>query len=399
MLRHLAIASLLVIAACDKKPASGTSSTGSGTPGALPTAPSTPNTPPPAPKNADAGSIAPIITNSVAFVVPKAAAWWGEWNFACYRAVMALSGGDGVASSADAFNKVSPAVPAAMAAADIDIGRDFQAIGGFDCGGGEPCFYIAAHLKSPEKVKDMFPILLPGTTPKDLGKGHYQVQVPGADAPRTINLYVLPIQWTNKAPADAFSQQNQSATHVIFIAGISGTNKDVDIPAMLADATTGTATVKDIESIMSDTHNRCIVGQSGPRDFQPGFKLTKGRFAAGVPTAGKTDPLMKLIGSSKTFDVQVDLALAPTPKDSDVSTWIADGKAWLGNIGSGVRANFAGQDAMMDVYFDMLSLIGERAFNHDLKGNTLRLSWRTDRIPQSDLSALETKLGPLLGTP
>ncbi|HEY4057879.1 MAG TPA: hypothetical protein VGM39_14795, partial [Kofleriaceae bacterium] len=129
MLRHLAIASLLIVAACDKKPAGGVAATGSGGAGASPTAPSTPSTPPPAPKNADAGSIAPVITNSVAFVVPKAAAWWGELNFACYRGVMGLQGGDGVASAADAFNKVSPAVPAAMAAADIDIGRDFQAIG------------------------------------------------------------------------------------------------------------------------------------------------------------------------------------------------------------------------------------------------------------------------------
>ncbi|HEY4183171.1 MAG TPA: hypothetical protein VGM90_40385 [Kofleriaceae bacterium] len=391
MLRHLAIASLLVVAACDKKPA-GTNGTGSGTtgPGASPTAPVTP------PKNADAGSIAPVITNSVAFVVPKAAAWWGEFNFACYRGVMALSGGDGVAASADAFNKVSPTVPAAMAAADIDIGRDFQAIGGFDCGGGEPCFYIAAHLAHPEKVKDMFPILLPGVTPKDLGKGHYQVEVPGAAAPRTINLYVLPVQWTTKAPSDPYSQQNQTATHVIFIAGISGVNKDVDVPSMLADATAGTAAVKDIESVLTDSHNRCVLGQTGARDFQPGFKLTKARFAMGVPAAAEADPLMNLVGLKKTLDVQVDLALDPAPKEKDVQGWIADGKAWLGNIGSGVRANFAGQDAMMDVYFDMLSLIGERAFKHEVKGNTLRLSWRTDRIPESDLTALETKLGPLL---
>lgn len=393
MLRHLAIASLLIVAACDKKPAGSTN--GSGDPGVV--APVKTDTPPPAPKNAEAGAIAPIITNSVAFVVPKAAAWWGEWNFSCYRAVMALSGGDGVAASADAFNKVSPAVPAAMAAADIDIGRDFQAIGGFDCGGGEPCFYIAAHLKSPEKVKDMFPILLPGTTPKDLGKGHYQVQAPGTAAPRTINVYVLPLQWTNKAPSDAYSQQNQTATHVIFIAGISGAGADVDVPSMLADNTAGTAIVKDIESIMGDSHNRCIVGQAGPRDFQPGFKLTKARFASGVPTAAKADPLMKLIGSSKTFDVQVDLALDPAPKEKDVTGWIADGKAWLGNIGAGVRGNFAGQDAMMDVYFDMLSLIGERAFAHEIKGNALRFSWRTDRIPQSDLTTLEGKLGTIMG--
>ncbi|CAN5898920.1 hypothetical protein BH11MYX2_BH11MYX2_33640 [soil metagenome] len=390
MLRYLAIASLLIVAACDKKPA-GMNGTGSGAPGASATPAETP-----APRNAEAGSIAPIITNGVAFVVPKASAWWGEWNFACYRGVMALSGGDGVAASADAFNKVSPAVPAAMAAADIDIGRDFQAIGGFECG-GSPCFYIAAHLTHPEKVKDMFPILLPGTTAKDLGKGHYQVEAPGTSAPRTINVHVVPIQWTNRAPSDPYSQQNQTATHVVFIAGVDGANKDVDVQSMLADAATGTATVKDIESVLADSHNRCIVGQTAARDFQPGFKLTRARFASGVPTASKTDPLMKLIGSAKTFDVQFDLALDPAPTEKDVTGWIADGKAWMANIGAGVRGNFAGQDAMMDVYFDMLSLIGERSFNHELKGNTLRLSWRTDRIPQSDLTDLEKKLGPIFG--
>lgn len=51
----------------------------------------------------------------------------------------------------------------------------------------------------------------------------------------------------------------------------------------------------------------------------------------------------------------------------------------------------------MDVYFDMLSLIGEKGFVHSVKDSSLRLSWRTDRIPKADLQAVESRLESLLG--
>src|SRR5690242_19376134 len=44
------------------------------------------------PKKIDGPSVTPVKTESVAFVVPKDAKFWGELNFACYRSAMSLTG-------------------------------------------------------------------------------------------------------------------------------------------------------------------------------------------------------------------------------------------------------------------------------------------------------------------
>ena len=373
---------VLALVACKKSETSGTTGSDGVAPAKLPP-----------PKKIDGPSVGPVVTNSVTFVTPKAAAWWGEMNFACYRAVMSLSG---TKTPGEAFEKLSPTVVPAMTAGGIDLGRDLAAIGGYDCG-GSPCMYVAANLAHPEKMGEVLKILAPGTPPKDLGKGHYQLETPGANGPRTIHIRVVPIQWAGDLPTDKWSQESGKATHVVFIGGIDGKNADLDPLASLADQATGLAKVKDTEAVLADTHGRCIIGAVGPRDFLPGFKIEKARFAVGAPETAEADALMKLMGSKRSMDVQVELALSPAPTATDVEGWITMGKMYLGNMGESVRGQFAGQGGLMDIYFDMITIIGTKAFRHDLKGNAVRVSWRTDRVPQADLSDLERRLEAAVG--
>lgn len=341
-----------------------------------------------------AGAIAPTVTNSVTFVTPSNAKWWGEMNFACYRAVTSLSG---TKSAGEAFENISPLVAPAMKAANVDLGRDLAAIGGFDCG-DTPCFYVAAHLTAPEKVKDALGILAPQAPPKEVSPGHYVIETPGANGTRTMHIRVVPLDWTAKPGNDAWSQQVGAATHIVFIVGVDGQNKDIDPMLLVGDPTTAQKRIVEVESILSNTRNRCVIADVGERDFQPGFRLTRGRVALAVPEAGETkDAVMTLMGSRKTLDLEVDLALAPAATEANASAWIAMGKTYLAGIGESVKGQFAGQGELMQIYFDMISLVGVKGFEHALDKDSLRLSWRTNRIPEADLTRISAQLEQLTG--
>lgn len=340
-------------------------------------------------KKVDGPSVAPIVTSNVTFVVPKASAWWGEMSFACYRAVMSLSGS---ARPGDAFEKLSPNVVPAMTAAGIDLGRDLEAVGAYDCGNGSPCFYVAGHLEHPEKMGEVLKILIPTAPPKDLGGGHYVTETQGVNGPRTIHLRVVPIQWGPELPDDRWSRQLGDATHVVFVGGIDGKNADLDPLAGVADAKAAAERVKYDEGVLADPHGRCIVGDVGPRDFQPGFTLDHARFGIAAPEGAANDALMTLMGSKRTLDTEVELLLSPAPSEAVIDGWISQAKMFLTMMGGQVRSQLSAGGDLMDVYFDMIALIGERAFRHDLKGKALALSWRTDRVPQTDLKDLEKRL-------
>ena len=370
---------VLAVAGCknkDQAPAGGTAEKSAVTP----------------PKKIDGPSVSPVITSGVTFVAPKDAAWWGEMNFACYRAVMSMSG---TKRAGEAFEQLSPNVKPAMDAAGIDLGRDLAGVGAFDCN-GSPCIYVAAHLDHPEKLGEVLKALVPGAPPKDLGKGHYQIETVGVAGPRTVHVRIVPIQWGTNTPDDAWSQEAARATHIVFLGGIDGSNKDLDPMAGLADAQLALAKVKEAEGVVADAHGRCMLGLVGKRAFQPGFQLEHARFAVAAPE-GNGDALMGLMGSKRTLDVQVELTLTPAPSAVDADGWIAQGKLFLAGIGESVRGQFAGQGGLMDVYFDMLTLIGTKAFRHELKDNSLRFSWRTDRVPASDLKDLERRLEAAMG--
>jgi hypothetical protein len=346
----------------------------------------------PAPKKIDGPAVTPVKSESVAFVVPKAdAKWWGEMNFSCYRSAMSLTG---TKTAGEAFEKLSPNVIPAMAKADIDLGRDMAAMGAFDCG-GSPCLYVAATLTKPEKMPDVLATLLPATQPKTVSPGHYTLDTPGMHGTRTIHVRVVPIQWAAAPTGDSWNTEAGRATHVVFIGGVDGKNADVDPLTALADAQSAPGVVKDAEAVLGDAHSRCILGRVGPNDFQPGFKLDRARYALAAPS-GKGDPLMKLLDSSRTVELTVELFLTPAPKDADVKKWISQGRAYLANIATPLKMQFAG-NPMLDVYFDMLSLLGDRGFQYELKDKSLRFTWRTDRVPASDLMALEARFQALQG--
>jgi hypothetical protein len=335
-------------------------------------------------------AVAPTVTSSITFVVPKDKATWAELSFPCYRAVIELQPGT---KPSEAFYKVSPLVEVALHAADIDIDRgDFAAIGGWECGGGT-CMYIAANLRQPEKIGDMLRAI-PNVTVKEVAKDHYTFDAPGANGARSIHVRSVPIRWPDKLPSDAWSTEQAKATHVVFLTGVFGKG-DVDPLTAIADGAAAAAHVADAEGVLADAHGRCVVGTVGGSEFKPGFKLDHARFAMAAPP-GAGDPLTRLLGSNRTLDVEVELSLVPAAKEADVARWIVETKAWMTQTLAPVKAQFAGQGPVVDAYVDMLGLVVERGFTHRLAGPALTLSWQTKRVPQSDLAAIETRLGAMM---
>jgi hypothetical protein len=389
MQRSWLLVAVLVVSACSKKTDEPRAGARGIDPRAADKAPAVaPTAPPP---KIDGPSITPVKTESVTFVVPKAARWWGEFNLSCYRGAMSLSG---TKSAAEPFERISPNVPSAMAAGNIDLGTDLTAFGMFDCG-GTPCIYVAARLTKPEKMPEVLAKLLPGIPQQTVAPNHYTLDTPGTTGRRTIHVRVVPVQWSATPAGDAWISEAARTTHVVFIVGVDGKNVDVDPLALLADPQTALAHVKDAEGLLADARGRCLLGRVGSMDFQPGFALDRARFALAAP-AGKGDPLMQLIGSQRTLDLDVELVLTPAARDADVKKWIAQGRGWMANIAAPIRAQVAG-DPMLDVFIDMLALLGERGLKSQIQGKSLRFSWRTDRVPRSDLDALEARFQAVQG--
>jgi hypothetical protein len=335
----------------------------------------------------DGPSVTPIVTSSIAFAFPKDAPWWGEMSFSCYAAAIRLQPGNDPSS---AFTAISPMVAPALDAADIDLNHDLAAVGVWGCGDGA-CAYIALTLRHPDRLKNMLAKLVPGATPNQVGKDHFTVESPGAQGPRTLHLQAVPIAWPKEVPADRWSTDAARATHVVFITGLYGKSTEIDPLAALADPATAAARIKDAEGVVSDAHGRCVVGVVGKHDFQPGYGLTRARFALAAPETGG-DPLTNLMGSRRSLEFAVELALDPAPTEAVFGKWNAQARAWLRETMAPVRAQFAAQGPVVDVMFDLAALLGDRGFKHEIKGNALAMSWRTDRVPTSDLAALETRM-------
>ncbi len=170
---------------------------------------------------------------------------------------------------------------------------------------------------------------------------------------------------------------------------------NVDPLAAIADAGAAAARVKDAEAILDDARGRCAVGNVGKHDFKPGFKLDHARFAVALPE-GKSDPVTALLNSNRTLDVEIELTLAPAAKEADVKRWITETRAWMTTTLAPVKAQFAGQGPIVEAIADMLGVVAERGFQHKLTGPALLLSWQTKRVPQADISAIETRLGSLM---
>jgi hypothetical protein len=345
----------------------------------------------PAPKIAGP-SITPTITSSITFVAPKTATTWAEMSFPCYRAAIELQPGG---SASDAFYKVSPLFEPALRAADIDLDRDVAAIGGWSCGEG-PCFYLALTMRHPERVPDMLRVI-PNVTPREVGPGHYTFDAPGPKGTRAIHVQVVPIQWGAALPTDAWSQEMAKATHVMFVGGLFGTGGSFDPLAAIADPRAAPARVADAEGLLADRRERCVVGTIGPNAFKPGFQLERARFAMGAPS-GAGDPLTRLIGSTRSLAIEVELTVSPAPTAADVTRWIDEARAWVATTADPIRAQLAGNGPIVDAYFDMFRLIATRGFTHRVDGKSIVLSWRTDRIGEGDIAAVNHELEAATGT-
>jgi len=335
----------------------------------------------------DGPAVTPVITSSITFVVPKDATWWGEMAFPCYAAAIHLEPGN---SAATPFTQLSPTVEPAMAAAGIDLEHDVAAIGAWGTA-DEPSFYMAVNFHQPDKLQAMLEALAPGAPIKEVSKTHYVMTTPGATGQREIHVQLYPIAWPAKVPGDRWSADAAKATHILFITGMFGNATSMDPLAALADAKTAPAKVKDAEGVLADGRGRCVTGYVAAHDFQPGYKLEHARFGFAAPE-GKGDPLTNLLGSHRTLDLAVELTLSPAPTEQVVNGWIDEAKAFVSTSIAPVKAEFAGQGPAVDVLFDLAGVMGDKGFRHTLKDKTLTLSWRTDRIPQSDLTQYESRL-------
>jgi len=330
-------------------------------------------------------AVVPVVSKNITFVTPKPGVTWAELAFPCYRAAIELEPGNSVSAP---FYQASPLVQPALEAAGIDIERgDLAALGGWDLGDGA-CLYIAANLRKPEKIGDMVAMIAPAAKqPEPL---HWAFEAPGAHGTRSIHIRVVPIRWGDSVPNDPWSKAMSVATHVIFLTGMSG-GPDADPLSSLVTGQAAAARVQHAEGVLGDARGRCVVGTTGATPFKPGFDLESSRFAMGLPPA-KTDHLTKMVGSNKTLDVEIELALSVAASEKDVQRWIAESRQWVAGIAAPLRLQFAGQGQMVETFFEAGSLVANKGFEHELDGKLLRLSWRTDRIERADVQSIEADL-------
>ena len=335
----------------------------------------------------DGPSVTPVITGSVTFVVPKDATWWGEMAFPCYAAAINLQPGQSVATP---FTQLSPTVAPAMAAAGIDLEHDIAAVGAWGTA-DEPSFYIAVNFQHPDRLQLMLEQLAPGAPLKEISKTHYVLSTAGPTGNREIHVILVPIAWPAKIPGDKWSADAGKATHIVFFGGLFGKGTSVDPLAQLADVASAPAKVKDTEGVLTDARGRCVTGYVNKTDFQPGYKLDHARFGFAGPE-GAGDPLTNLLGSHRTLELAVELTLSPAPTHATVQSWISEAKTWVSSTLEPIKMQFAGQGPAVDVLWDLAGLLGNEGFMYTLKGNVLTLTWRTDRIPQRDLTTYEKRL-------
>ena len=335
----------------------------------------------------DGPSVTPVITGSVTFVVPKDATWWGEMAFPCYAAAINLQPGQSVATP---FTQLSPTVAPAMAAAGIDLEHDIAAVGAWGTA-DEPSFYIAVNFQHPDRLQLMLEQLAPGAPLKEISKTHYVLSTAGPTGNREIHVILVPIAWPAKIPGDKWSADAGKATHIVFFGGLFGKGTSVDPLAQLADVASAPAKVKDTEGVLTDARGRCVTGYVNKTDFQPGYKLDHARFGFAGPE-GAGDPLTNLLGSHRTLELAVELTLSPAPTHATVQSWISEAKTWVSSTLEPIKMQFAGQGPAVDVLWDLAGLLGNKGFKYTLKNNVLTLTWRTDRIPQGDLTTYEKRL-------
>ncbi len=341
-------------------------------------------------------AITPVAGAGLTFVVPQGDVTWMEVSFPCYAAGATMSSGaDGHPGAPIAG--VSPAIPAVMAAAGIDLDHDLTAIGGFACG-DKPCIYIAAHLAAPARIADGL-AAIPGIDVTDHGGGHYSFAAPGANGPRSIHVRVVPVRWpAGRVADDPWNAAQLATTHVLFLSGLIG-GDDVDPTTRLLAGKDAAAKVAATEQLVDGARGRCMLGRIGRQDdVKPGFVVDRGRFVVAAPV-GKGDPLTTLMSSKRSLALEIELTMTPAPTDADLARWTRESRTWMAGVAAPIRQQFAAGGPAVDVVFDMIDVLVEHGFTATIHDRDLRLSWRTDRVPASALEALERRFQATMGTP
>jgi hypothetical protein len=342
------------------------------------------------PRQPTGPGLAPIVTHSITFAVPKAAPWWFEASFPCYAAAIGLQPGNRPSA---AFAAISPAVEPAMRAADIDLDHDVAAIGGFGCGGGN-CIYLAVTLHHPDKLEAMFAAIAPGY--RKLAPDHFAISDTVAKGARDVHVRVVPLAHVDDLPSDPWARDAAKATHLLFITGLLPGSKDVDPLPELETGAAALAHVQTAQGVVKDAGGTCVIGTVGKQDFTSGFALDHARFAFVLPEQGG-DAFTHLLGSKRTMDVEVELVLDKPPSEQQMQQWIDQARAYMAQIAEPIRQQYASQGPLVDVITQMAGAIGEHGFQHHIKDRTVVLSWRSDRIPSSDLTAYEAQLRGAMG--
>lgn len=358
-------------------------------------APATPS----ATGTSDGAGLAPIITGNITFVAPKAGASWFEVGFPCLRAGIGLEAGGTIAA---AMYKASPFIEPAMKAAGIDPDRDIAALGYWELGDAR-AVYLAVTLREPAAIGAAM-AGIPTAKQKLLAPLHWSLTIRGDAGPRTVHVRVLPLNWGDSVPDDAWSHEAEAATHLIAIS-FAGSDAGAKAPAdplpALESGAAAEARIRYVEGLLVAPFGRCMIGTMGPGAFKPGFALTDGRFVFALPD-GKNDPFTQMLGSNRTVDLGVEFSIEPAPAQADVDGWVAETEATLASTIAGVRAQFAGvpgAGAYVDRYMELFGSLGKIGLKTTLAGKVLNVSWQSVRITAADADAFERKAETLEAAP
>lgn len=331
----------------------------------------------------------------VTFAVGKGEAWWFSVSFACYKAAIGLSPGSDVGAAFAQFPRLVPA----LQAGGLDLDSDVASLGGFDCG-GELCAYAAVDLGDPAKLSEMVEVFAgePAAVTQ-VAPHHFSFPVEGASPPRTLHVFGYAIDWSEAGTAsdDPWAKAATDASHLILFYGVSEGGAVIDPAAHVAGAAEAKKRVGELEDMIEGQGGRCVAGELGERDFLDGFELDRARFVLAAPR-GEGDALTRLMGSDRSLELRAHLTLSPKPTEAQAEAWVSQGRSWFtATIGEVRPALVAQSGEAANIIIDIMQLLIERGFSHQLDDNVLELSWQTRRVPASDLVSFESRLQQVLG--
>jgi hypothetical protein len=297
-------------------------------------------------------SVAPTITDAITFVVPKDATAWGELAWPCVTS--ALEAGHAGSTRSVLGASLDNEVGLALDAAGVDPDRDFAAVGAW-VDGESVTMYVALALAHPDQLATALRKSIAGVR-------------------------IVPIQWPSAEPRDTWASTLVRATHVVFLG-----DSERDPLAALADRDTANARVRDVEHLLSDTRGRCLVGRASGFAASPEYQLDRARIAVAIPEGA--DVIGRSVGSRRTLDIEAEAVLAPAPSPAVVDAWIAEGRTWVGSALTEVRGELGMSDPLAAIIVDVAAAVAYSAFRHELAGDTLRMSWRSDRITEREIEA------------